>query len=378
MNRKRDKSGREFATAFLCLEKFLKGILSERKKREIVSMRLPEQKLVQKKMEEKQMKRKITAFILASCFAAFPVMGSIAADDYAPVTITVDLERSGLGDKVEETFTEPPTRAVSISNQLTDVLLDLGLENNIIAFTHNHDVYFHDFPGRDTIPNNWIGDRKTISKEQMLSVSPDFLIGWDSTFGEDYFNRDFCESNGINMYTPYMCTDFATFEDVYKDYETLGQIFGVEERAQERIDEMKKTIEEVHAAIGDEAYENPITIFNYDSGTDEFFTACQGLPGDIFKLAGGISIFDDVDKAWANVSIEQVVERNPQVIICNVYADEGDETIDFVMNNEALANVDAVVNGRVYAVNLDDLEGSCGSADMVREIASYLSPEKFQ
>ena len=136
------------------------------------------------------MKRKITAFILASCFAAFPVMGSIAADDYAPVTITVDLERSGLGDKVEETFTEPPTRAVSISNQLTDVLLDLGLENNIIAFTHNHDVYFHDFPGRDTIPNNWIGDRKTISKEQMLSVSPDFLIGWDSTFGEDYFNRD--------------------------------------------------------------------------------------------------------------------------------------------------------------------------------------------
>ena len=48
------------------------------------------------------------------------------------------------------------------------------------------------------------------------------------------------------------------------------------------------------------------------------------------------------------------------------------------MNNEALANVDAVVNGRVYAVNLDDLEGSCGSADMVREIASYLYPEKFQ
>ena len=39
------------------------------------------------------------------------------------------------------------------------------------------------------------------------------------------------------------------------------------------------------------------------------FTACQGMPGDILKLAGGISIFDDIEEGWATPSWEEVIER---------------------------------------------------------------------
>ncbi len=52
--------------------------------------------------------------------------------------------------------------------------------------------------------------------------------------------------------------------------------------------------------------------------------------------------------------------------------------MDFLYKNAALSNVDAVVNKRIYAVNLDDMEGSSGSADVVKEIASYLHPDKFK
>lgn len=297
---------------------------------------------------------------------------------YTPVTITVDLLRSGLGDKIEQTFTKAPTKAVAIGDQMGDILLDLGIENNMAALARGSAISMHDFPGRNSIGALWEGGRRDISREQLLSVSPDFLIGWDSTFAEDYYNKDFCKENGIAMYTPYCTTDFATFEDIYKDYETLGKIFDVETVAEEKISAMKEKVASVQKTLGEDAYANPVTIFNFDSGEEAPFTACQGMPGDIFKLAGGISIFDDIDKGWATVSWEQVVERNPQVFIVNEYSDgEAQNKIDFINNNPALSNVDAVVNHRIFAVNLSDLEGSCGSADMVEEIASNLYPDLF-
>lgn len=309
---------------------------------------------------------------------ASDVSPAASESSYTPVTITVDLARSGLGDKVEQTFTKAPTRAVAVLDQLGDILLDLGLEDSIAALARGQGGSIHDFSGRDTIETIWFGGWRDISREQLLSVSPDFLIGWDSTFSEDYFNKDFCQENGIAMYTPNVCTDFATFEDIYRDYETLGKIFDVEDVATERIATMKATIARVKDTLGEDAYKNPITIFNYDMGEDEQFTACQGMPGDIFKLAGGISIFDDIDKAWATVSWEQIVERNPQVIIINEYTPgEAKEKMNFLYNNEALATVDAVVNKRIFAVSLDDLEGGCGSADVVAQIAAYLYPDLF-
>ena len=321
--------------------------------------------------------KKLSALFTALCLlAACPAV--YAETTYEPVTITVDLARSGLGDKVEETFEAAPTRAVAVGNQLVDILLDLGLEDSMIAAIPYDADSEHDFPGRAKIPNVWVGGRKGVSREQLLSVSPDFLMGWDSDFGEDYFNKDFCQENGIMMYMPNVCTDFATMEDLFKDYETLGKIFDVQDTAAERIEEKRAVLEQVKEALGEEAYENPVTIFNYDSESDSApFTACQGMPGDMFKLAGGISIFDDIDKAWATVSWEQVVERNPQVIIVNDYSGEGAETVAALYEKEALANVDAIVNQRVYSVQLSDLEGSSGSADVVAQIAAYLYPDKF-
>lgn len=87
-------------------------------------------------------------------------------------------------------------------------------------------------------------------------------------------------------------------EDVYKDYDTLGHIFGVSDVAEQRVQAMKNTIEEVKNTLGEEVYKEPISVFVYDSGEDAPFTACQGIPGDMIKLEGGISIFNDIYKTY--------------------------------------------------------------------------------
>ena len=117
------------------------------------------------------------------------------------------------------------------------------------------------------------------------------------------------------MYFPYVCSDQATFEDLYKDYETLGKIFQAEDVAAEKVQAMKDKIQSVKETIGEDAYKDPVEVFVYDSGEDAPFTACQGMPGDILKLAGGISIFDDIEKGWATPSWEEVIEQVRMILL---------------------------------------------------------------
>lgn len=304
-----------------------------------------------------------------------------AEADYEPVTITLNLQRSGLGENVEYTFTEKPTHVVASGDQMADFFFDLGLEGCMAGYTKGSAwSLVADYPARDQVPQlaePGVGLTK-ISKEELLATNCDFLIGWDSVFSDKNFSSEFCNENGIAMYFPYVCSDSATFEDLYKDYETLGQIFQVEDVAAEKIQAMKDTLQAVEDALGEEAYANPIKVFVYDSGEEAPFTACQGMPGDILKLAGAISIFDDIEAGWATPSWEEVVERDPDVILILDYDDDVQEKIEFLKSNDATKNLTAVKEEKIYTACCADMQGSASSAGTVETIARQLYPEKFE
>ena len=140
---------------------------------------------------------------------------------------------------------------------------------------------------------------------------------------------------------------------------------------------MKDTIQEVKDALGDDAYADPITVFAYDSGEDVPFTACQGMPGDIIKLAGGISIFDDIEAGWAKPSWEEVVDRDPDVILILDYTGDISAKKEFLETSEFTKDLRAVKEGRIYSACCSDMQGSAGSAEAVKIIAEQLYPDKF-
>ena len=300
---------------------------------------------------------------------------------YAPVTITLNLERSGLGENVEHTFTEMPSHVVASGDQMADFFFDLGLEGQMAGYTKGScQSLVSEYSARDQVPQLLEPGKglSSLSKEEMLATGCDFLMGWDSVFSDKNFSSGFCNENGIAMYFPYVCSDKATFEDLYKDYETLGQIFKVEDLAAEKVQAMKDTLQEVKAALGEEAYENPVKVFAYDSGEEAPFTACQGMPGDILKLAGGISIFDDIEAGWATPSWEEVVERDPDVILILDYDGDVEEKAEFLRTNDATKDLRAVKEGKIFSACCCDMQGSAGSAKAVEMIAKQLYPDKFE
>ncbi|AWI05784.1 ABC transporter substrate-binding protein [Clostridium drakei] len=295
---------------------------------------------------------------------------------YKPVTITVDLLRNGKGEKVTETFKAPPKKAVTLGDEFTDILLDLGLEKNIVGRTENGckavRTTFNDV--RKNVP---VLADKNLSQEKLLSVQPDFIMGWDSNFSDKKFGKEFCEKNGISIYTPKFTGDHATIQDLYTDYITLGQIFNVSSKAEARVNDMKAKVSKVQDKIKT-VKNDPQKIFIYDSGENAPFTGCQGLPGDLIKIAGGKNIFDDIDKGWANVSWEEVVKRNPQVIIIMNYGTgDAEKKEKFLYSNPALKDVEAIKNKRVYPITLTDVEGSAGTAEVVNDLAKAFYPSVF-
>ena len=306
---------------------------------------------------------------------------AVGEGDYEPVTITLNLERSGLGENVEYTFTKMPSHIVASGDQMADLFFDLGLEGQMTGFTRGSCwSLVSEYPARDSVPQLLEAGKNlsSMSREELLATNCDFLIGWDSVFSDKNFSSEFCNDNGIAMYFPYVCSDHATFEDLYKDYEVLGQIFKVEALAAEKVQAMKDTLQKVNDTLGEEAYENPITVFAYDSGEEAPFTACQGMPGDILKLAGGISIFDDIEAGWATPSWEEVVERDPDVILILDYDGDVEEKTEFLRNNDATKDLKAVKEGKIISACCADMQGSAGSAKLVETIAAQLYPELFQ
>lgn len=333
----------------------------------------------------KMYNKKITTMLLAAFLTAgMTTSTAFAAEtEYEPVTITLNLQRSGLGENVEYTFKEKPSAAVASGDQMADFFFDLGLEDQMAGYTKGSCwSTLSKFPAREKVaqimePGESLSK---LSKEKLLETGCDFLMGWDSVFSDKNFNKDFCDENGIAMYFPYVCSDSATFEDLYKDYETLGQIFKVEDVAEEKIQTMKDKLQEVKDTIGEEAYAEPKKVFVYDSGEDAPFTACQGMPGDILKLAGGISIFDDIEEGWATPSWEEVIERDPEVILILSYTGEDDiaKKKEFLETSEFTKDLTAVKEGKIYSASCCDMQGSAGSAVTVEQIAQQLYPEAFK
>lgn len=304
-----------------------------------------------------------------------------ASKNYKPVTITENLERSGLGKNYKYTIRKEPTKVVADGSQMADIMFDLGLANHMAGYVKGSTMNNHKYPGQNKVKQLAKPgvNLRSVSKEKVLGTGCDFLIGWDDLFADNNYSVKFCKKNGIIPYFPYVCSDKATFNDLYKDYRTLGKIFHVENRATKRINSMKATLNSVHQTLGDSVYSNPVKVFDYDSGENAPFTACQGMPGDILKKAGAVSIFNNIHKGWATVSWEQVEKKDPDAIVINDYGNHNDvqKKEKFLRTNKNTKNLRAVKENHIYSVNCADMQGSAGSAKLVQKLAKQLYPDKF-
>jgi iron complex transport system substrate-binding protein len=162
---------------------------------------------------------------------------------------------------------------------------------------------------------------------------------------------------------------------MYADILNLGRIFGVSDKATALVAGWRAELAGYVAGLSPLAA--PPRVFVYDSGEDAVFTAGRyAMPTALIEAAGGTNIMDDLEKSWAEIGWEPVIERNPEVVVIVNYGEvTADQKIAFMKGNPAFAGIDAVQNDRF--VVLEYVEATPGPRNIaaVRKLAEAFRTE---
>lgn len=281
-----------------------------------------------------------------------------------PVTITTYNYNK---EAVEVTFDSCPQRVVCTNQSQTELLLYFGLDEYIVGTAYLDGAVRADLQDQY---NALVADGKELtvkgypSKEVVLALEPDFIFGWRSAFAEDALG-DVSEWADMGVGTMILrCSnntvDERNLDAVLADIADIGAIFNIEDKTDAYIADARALIEEVNAKVA--SLDAPLTAIVMEP-MDEGSWYCWGSN----TLTGSLAISAGAEYACPDggtLSVEDLINLNPDVIIVDYMEKEGvsteeceAEAIATVTGIEALAEVAAVANGKIMAVNLTDVYG---------------------
>lgn len=134
----------------------------------------------------------------------------------------------------------------------------------------------------------------------------------------------------------------AYTDGVVEAVRLLGQVYGKDGNAEKLVDAMGKG-----RALADErtaSIPEAERVRIYLAASETSTRGAGKYTGLIIEQAGGLNVARDLN-GNAQVSMEQVLEWNPEVIIVE---DRAKETYETILKSEEWASLDAVKNGKVY------------------------------
>lgn len=280
---------------------------------------------------------------------------------------------------VTTTYQQPPKRAVTLTSNATELMLELGLEDRMVGtgYLKGRDIGKRYQDAYDKVPVLASG---MPSLESVVDTDPDFVYaGYPDGFSESHgHSRERFEDLSINTHlNPESCGEQPpTFKTLFDEINTVGSIFDVPKRAGNVVQRLRGTLDDVQDHVGDA---DPVNVFVYNSGASAPRTAGgQAILNEMIKQAGGRNIFADEDDRWLDTSWEQVAERDPDVILIYDYQDPSvGEKKATLRDTSAISSVPAIRDNRFETIPLSVAQPGPRSVNAVRSLAEGLHPDRF-
>ena len=184
--------------------------------------------------------------------------------------------------------------------------------------------------------------------EQIIALKPDVVLM--SMMEQTPEQVDMLEKSGIHCVQSYA----QNIEGVYTAIDLIGAVTGKTDEAVALIDSMKSAF----AACGENAAENEGKTVYFEVSPLEYglWTSGAGtFMDEMAQMLGMTNIFADVD-GWAEVSEEQVIERNPDYIVTiSMYFGEGPTPVEEIMGREGWQGITAIKNGAVLNADSNEI-----------------------
>lgn len=300
---------------------------------------------------------------LANEFATAEIPTKIPEPTSTPKPEKIELT-DGLGRVV--ILDEPAQRVVSLAPSNIEILFAVGAGSQVVGRDD-----FADFPPEVLDLPSVGGSFGDLNIEAILGLEPDLILVADITTPEQV---QALEAVGLTIF---MLANPTSLDEMYENMRITAQLTGHSEAAQAAIKELENRVAAVLEIIA-QAEDRPTVFYELD-GTDPTapWTAGAGTFIDtLITLAGGQNIGAQFEGAWVQISSEEILSADPDIIILGDFV--WGVTPDTVAARAGWATLTAVQYQQVLPFD-DNLVSRPGPrlVEGLEQLARLIHPELF-
>ncbi|MDZ4797300.1 MAG: helical backbone metal receptor [Bryobacteraceae bacterium] len=198
---------------------------------------------------------------------------------------------------------DAPRRIISTSPGITEILFGLGLGDRVKGVTN----YCKYPPEVTKLPK--VGTWVTPNMEVILSLKPDLIVVQRTNV------HDAARFQTVKLKTLEVHLDVVA--DIEGTIDVIGNAAGVPERARALNAKIRKGLAEIQSKVAAASRTRVLFVVGRNPGTLDGMIAVgpKSYLDEVVAIAGGRNILSDAKVPYVKVLHEEIVARNPQVIV---------------------------------------------------------------
>ena len=253
----------------------------------------------------------------------------------------------------------PAKRIVTLAPHAAESLYAAGGGDRLVGT-----VEYSDYPPEAKRVTR-VGGYSRIDLEAVAALKPDLVIAWQS--GNNMTQIDKLKALGLPVYV----SQPNQMEDVAGQLERLGQLAGSEATANAAANAFRQRLETLRTA---NANKPKVRIFYQIWKSPLMTVGGPQIISDAIKLCGGENVFGQIKQMAPTVSVEAVLEANPEAIVATGM---GESRPEWLGDWDKWTQMTAVKRGNLFHINpdimqrhtpriLDGAEKLCAHLDVAR------------
>ncbi len=251
-----------------------------------------------------------------------------------------------------------PERLVSIAPSVTEILYALNLGDRLVG-----DTDYCDYPP-EARQKPHVGALLNPSLEKIVALKPDLVLGTPDVNRRE--TADQLERLGIPLYG----LTARSVEETLRSIEDVGKVLGRDAEARKLVRGLRDRIWAVKRRVEGKPRPKVLFVVWYrpliTAGSETFIA-------DAIRRAGGESIADDLKGEWPRLNLEDVLVRNPEIILLP-RTETSSPAPDEFKRLAGWRELGAVKGHRMYFVSDAINHPSPRLIDALEEVARILHP----
>jgi iron complex transport system substrate-binding protein len=228
---------------------------------------------------------------------------AMAASLHAHAAISV---KDDSGNTV--TVQKPAMRVIALAPHITELLFAAGGGSHLVGV-----VSYSDFP-EEAKKIQQVGSNRELDLERIIALKPDLVVVW--RHGSSERQIDVVKQLGVPMFH----SEPQKLEDIADNVAKLGQLMGTDAVAGPAAADLRRRMADLRARYA----KRPVVRTFYQVWDKPLYTLNgQHIVSDALRLCGGENIFARLAVTAPVVSIEGVLQENPEAVFATAEKNYG-------------------------------------------------------